>query len=311
MKCVSLIVGVGDVRSSANITSDAYVSAVTPSTSGIYGGAKLTIDGHGFSSNVSEVQVNVGSRPCPVVESSESEIRCVVPPRGNGSNTANIQITSHNIPFPSSFSLNYSQGITPNITSISPPLGSGAQSLVITGNRFVGVGQTEVTVGETPCNITSRAMTSITCTIGRTLPAGNHSVTVNVEEVGDSNENVIYRHDLTINTVTPPEGGYGGGLRSSVIGNGFDGDDVRVSVCNRSCLSEQIVSNEELVCVTPPLTMVSGNTLCNMTVVVDGIQKETTFTYKQNLTATVTGVGPNRGGTGGGTLITINGTNFP
>jgi hypothetical protein len=305
------MVGIGNVDSLVNITSDAFVSTVTPSTSSIYGGAKLTIDGHGFSSNISEVQVNVGSNPCPVIESSESEIQCIVPPQGNGPNTANIQITSHTISFPSSFSLNYSRGITPNISSISPPLGSGAQSLVITGNNFVGVGQTEVTVGETPCNVTSRSMASITCIIGPTLPAGNHSVTVNVEQVGDSNENVMYRHDLTITTVTPAEGGYGGGLESSIIGNGFNGTDVSVTVCNRSCLSENIVSNEELICVTPPLTMVSGNTLCNMTVVVDGIKKETAFTYKQNLTATITGVGPNRGGTGGGTLITINGTNFP
>lgn len=305
------ILGVGDVDSLLNITSEAFISTVTPLTTGIHGGAKLTIDGHGFSRNIDEVQVDVGLQPCPIIESSESEIRCTIPHQGNGPNTANIRIKSHNVSFPSSFNLTYNPSITPAISVISPTVGSGLQSLVITGTNFVGTGQTGVDVGETPCNITSRSMTSITCTIGRTLPAGNHTVNVNVEETGDSNENISYRHDLTIATVTPSEGSYGGGLESSIHGNGFNGTDVSVTVCNRPCLSERIVSNEELICVTPALTMVSGDTLCNMTVVVDGITEETGFTYKANLTSTVNSVSPNRGGTGGGTLITINGTNFP
>ncbi|CAF5126907.1 unnamed protein product, partial [Rotaria magnacalcarata] len=37
----------------------------------------------------------------------------------------------------------------------------------------------------------------------------------------------------------------------------------------------------------------------------------TYFIYKANLTASITSVSPVRGGTGGGTTITINGNNFP
>ena len=266
------------------------------------------MEGNGFSTNRSQVQINVGSSPCPVLEATESRVRCTIPPQTTNST---IQITSHQISFPSSFVLNYNSSITPNVSSVSPNSGSGLQTLIINGENLVGPGQTEITLGETPCNITSRASRSISCTVGPDLPAGNHSVRVNVEEVGDGNENVIYRHDLTVNSVTPPEGGYGGGLSGMILGNGFNGTSVSVSVCNRSCASVEVISNGRLICETPPMPMSSTNTLCNLTVEVDGIKKNTPFTYKANLTSTITSVGPNRGGTGGGTTITINGTNFP
>lgn len=294
-----------------NITSDAIITSIGPSTSSTYGGATLSIDGHGFSSNISDIQVTVGANRCPVTEASESEIECIIPPQGISPNIANINITSEQVNFPTPLTVNYSSAITPIITSISPTFGSNAQVLVLTGSHFIGPGQTYVTVGETSCNITSLSAGSITCIIGSTLSAGNHTVKVYVEEVGNSNENLIYTHDLSISNITPPEGGYGGGLTSVITGNGFNGTDVRVSVCNNPCLSVDVVSNERVECVTPPFPMTSGNTVCNMTVDVDGIQENTTFTYKANLTSTITSVGPNRGGTGGGTTITITGTDFP
>ncbi len=305
------ILDVGNVYSSLNITSDAFLSTATPLISSIYGGATLTIAGHGFSSNISQVQITIGSNSCPVIQTTESQIQCIIPAQGNSSNTANIHISSDQVSFPSSFILNYSNTITPNITSVSPTFGSNSQVLVLTGDNFVGTGQTNVTVGDTPCNVNSNSMRSITCTVDSSLPAGNHTVNVNVDEVGDSNDNVVYTQDLSITNVTPSEGGYGGGLSSTITGNGFNGTDVTVSICNNSCLSVQIVSNDQVTCVTPPLSMTPTDTLCNVTVGVDGISKNTAFTYKTNLTATVTSVSPSRGGTGGGTTITINGTDFP
>ena len=312
IECLDLFISdIGNIYSTLNITSDAYISTVAPLSSSIYGGATLTIDGHGFSNNISQIQVTIGSNSCPVVQATESRIQCTVPPQGNSPSLANISISSHQVSFPSAFVLNYSHAITPNITSVSPNFGSGSQNLVITGNNLVSSGQTNVKIGDTPCNISNRLITSITCTVGLDLPAGNHSVNVHVDDIGDSNEDIFYMQDLIIANVTPAEGGYGGGLSSTVLGNGFNGSGVSVRVCNKSCLSVQIVSNDELICETPPATMTSANTWCNMTVNVDGIQKETVFSYESNLTAMITSVSPNRGGTGGGTTIVINGTNFP
>ncbi|CAF4003686.1 unnamed protein product, partial [Rotaria magnacalcarata] len=308
---VGSIDGVGDAYSSANITSDAYISAVAPLTGSIHGGATLTIDGHGFSKNISSVQVNIDSNPCSVTETSDSQVKCTIPPQNNSTNTANITITSEQTLFPTSLTFSYNRTITPNISSVSPTLGSGSQVLHVTGNNLNSTRATSISVGNTPCNVSSHSMTSVTCTVSSDLPAGNHTVRVNIDDVGDSNDDVQYQHDLTVTNVTPSEGGYGGGVKSTINGNGFNRTNVNVSVCNISCVSVQIISNRQLNCETPPMPMTSASTLCNVSVKVDDIQKQTSFTYKSNLTATITSVAPNRGGTGGGTTIIINGTNFP
>ncbi|CAF4657274.1 unnamed protein product [Rotaria sp. Silwood1] len=308
---VGSIDGVGNAYSSLNITSEAIVATVTPLTSSVYGGATLTIVGHGFSNNISEIEVNVGTDSCPVTSTTSEKVECTIPPQRNNPNTANISISSHHISFPSSSLLTYDRAITPNISSVSPTFGSNSQNLVISGNNFAGSAQTNVTVGKTECTVNSRSMVSVACTVGSDLPAGHHEVTVHVDGVGDSNSDISYTQDLSITSITPSEGSYGGGLPSTILGNGFNGTNVTVSVCSRACLSKEIVSNGQLICVTPEISSTVASTACNLTVSVDGISKNALFTYRANLTATVTSVSPARGGTGGGTTITINGTNFP
>ncbi len=48
-----------------------------------------------------------------------------------------------------------------------------------------------------------------------------------------------------------------------------------------------------------------------MTVTENGQTANNTFSYKASLTPTITNSSPIRGGTGGGTVLTINGNNFP
>ena len=52
--------------------------------------------------------------------------------------------------------------------------------------------------------------------------------------------------------------------------------------------------------------------VCEVVATVRGVSRTKTsaYTYDASLVSTVTGVSPTRGGTGGGTLITISGTNF-
>ncbi|CAF4012065.1 unnamed protein product [Rotaria sp. Silwood2] len=310
-RIIGSIDDVGNIYSSLTITSEAFVSVIVPLTCSIYGGAILTIIGHGFSSNISQIQITIGSNVCPVVQAMDSQVQCIIPSRGNSSDAATILIVSHQVSFPSSFTLSYNETITPNITSVSPTFGNRSQVLVITGDNFVGNGQTSVTVGNTACIVSNYSIGSIACTVGLNLSAGHHVVTVHVDEIGNSNSDVFYTHDLFVTSATPSEGGYGGGLPVTILGYGFNGTDVTVNICNQSCSSVQIVSNVQLICVTPEVSMVEVNSSCNLTVTVNGISKNTLFTYKANLTAIVTSVSPTRGGTGGGTRITINGNNFP
>ena len=59
----------------------AKVSSVSPSTSGVMGGNRITITGSGFSIDKSVVKVIVAGSPCLVDLATRSRIECVLPPR--------------------------------------------------------------------------------------------------------------------------------------------------------------------------------------------------------------------------------------
>ena len=60
-----------------------------------------------------------------------------------------------------------------------------------------------------------------------------------------------------------------------------------------------------------PLKSVSAQT-CDVVVTVNGLSKtsSSSYTYDGGLTPTISGVSPPRGGTGGGTTLTISGSGF-
>jgi hypothetical protein len=285
------------------------VSSVSTTTSGIYGGSFLTINGNGFSSSTSNVQVTVGLNSCPIIQTTSSQIQCIIPAQGSSASSATIHITSNGINFPNTFSLAYSSTITPTVTSLNPTSGSAGETLTITGSNFVN-GTTSVSVGGISCTIISVSTTLITCTT-ESSAAGYQSVLVNVASVGKSNSNIQFQYALQVNNVTPSQGSYGGGQTITIFGDGFNGSNVAVTLCNQACQSVVIVSNTQLTCVTPAATFSLSDTTCNLTVTVGGLVQTTPYIYKSSLTATITSISPTRGGTGGGTTLTIIGTNFP
>jgi len=303
-----LFLGVGGVVSNAYMASIPAVSSVSPPTIGIYGGALLTITGNGFSSNLSSVSVSVGSSSCSVVSTSPNQIQCIAPAQGSSTSSA-VSITSNGIAFPSTLSVAYSSSITPIISSISPTFGTVSQSLTITGSNFVN-GQTSVEVGGVTCAVNTVSSTSITCTVGSS-PAGYQPVVVEVVSVGQSNSNIVFQYLLQVTSVTPSQGSYGGGQVLTVVGSGFSGSDVDVTICNQACQSVTIISNTQLTCITPAIIYSTSDTPCSLTVTVGEFSQSQSFVYRTNLTAIVTSVSPTRGGTGGGTTLTITGTNFP
>jgi hypothetical protein len=134
---------------------------------------------------------------------------------------------------------------------------------------------------------------------------------VNVQSIGKSNSNIQFQYTLQVYNATPSQGGYGGGQTITIFGDGFIGSNVAVSICSQICQSVTIVSNTELTCVTPSATISSSDTTCNITVTLGNLTQSTSYVYVRNLTAFVTSASPVRGGTGGGTTLTIVGTNFP
>jgi hypothetical protein len=301
---------VGSIRSNLYITSEAILLSASPTISSIYGGALMSISGNGFSNDTSKIQVNIGLNPCSLIRATHTLIQCITPAQGNSSDMVIITVLSnYNTIFPS-LSLNYSSELSPNVSSINVTSDNSSIILQISGYNFV-IGNTSVKLENSSCSIINLSLTSITCTISSSLGAGHHPVIVHVDGIGDSNSDILYTSNLVVSSVSPVEGGYGGGLSVTVIGEGFNTSNIDVKVCNRTCLSVRVVSNNELICITPNVSIGAVNNACNLTVTVDDMSGNTEFTYRTNLTPIITSVSPIRGGTGGGTIITITGTRFP
>jgi hypothetical protein len=304
-----LLIGVGTVLSSSTLTSVAAISSVSPTSGSIYGGAVLAINGNGFANSASNIQVLVGTSSCTIIQSTPGQVQCIVPAQGSGPSSATIHVVSYGITFPGSFTYTYNSSSTPTISSLSVTSGTSGQSLIISGSNFV-TSQTTVSIGGTPCAVSNVSSTSITCTVGSS-PAGNQPVVVSVSSVGNSNANIQFLYNLQVTSVSPSRGSYGGGQSVVVIGNGFNASSISVTVCGQACQSVTVSSNTQLTCVTPSATASSSDTSCNLTVTVGSASLSEPYVYAANLTATVTSVSPTRGGTGGGTTLTITGTNFP
>ena len=318
MVCQSLVhsthtisfIGIGNMESSITITGEDRLFNVSHRTSSIYGGAILTIIGYGFSRYSNNTIVQVGSNICPIIQTTMTEIQCRIPPQENNTDLANITIRSNNVLFRSSFSLNYSLTRTPIIVSVTLISNASSGILQINGSNFDN-GNVNVKVGNSFCSVNSSSATSITCAISSSLSAGHHPVVVNVDTMGDSNANISYTHELVVSNVAPMEGGYGGGLQVTVSGRGFNTSNVNVSICDQICTSVTILSNNALTCRTPKMLVSQMVVSCNLTVSVEDLNQSTLFIYRDNLTAIITSIEPSQGGTGGGTKVIINGTNFP
>ncbi|CAF0883351.1 unnamed protein product [Rotaria sordida] len=302
--------GVGNTNTLPSVISTVFLSGVSPTTSGIYGGILLSIIGTGFSSDIEQIQVTIASNLCSIVRTTTNEIQCIIPAQGDSSNPATIYIVSNGITVTLPSSIYYNATITPNVTSVEPTSGSAWQILNITGENFVN-GQTSVRVGNIPCVITSLSTTSITCTLTLSTATGHYPVVVHVNTSGDSNSDVFFFSELSLTNITPAQGSYGGGLQVTVVGDGFNGTNINVTICNQTCSSVVVLSNTELACITPALAPVGINTSCNLTVTIDSISSSIPFLYTSDLTAKLVSVSPTRAGTGGGTILTINGDNFP
>jgi hypothetical protein len=246
---------------------------------------------------------------CSIVQTTPGQVQCRVPAQGSNVSPATIHIVSSGVTFPGSNTFIYSLGSTPTISSVSPTSGTAGQILTISGANFVN-GQTSVSIGGTTCAVVSVSSTSVTCTVSSS-PAGSQPVVVSVTSTGISNADIQFQYALLVTSAAPSRGGYGGGQIVTVTGDGFNTSSISVTICSQACQSVSVLSNTQLTCSTPSQTISSSDQSCTLIVTVGSLTQSTSYVYQANLTATVASASPTRGGTGGGTTLTITGTGFP
>ena len=302
-----------------NVTSQAALTSISPTQGSLHGGLTLTINGNGFDPRVRATDVTIGQMPCRIVNVTTSVIKCKTSAQQEGSYLVTVTTNGHS--FPTS-SFGTTTASTPVITSITPSDGKSGESITIQGTGFeTDSSNNHIQIGKTACEVTSSTSTSITCTL-LAKPAGTYPLMLNVVGKGYAAFDKNFTYQLNIDSVTPNESGFGGGKVITIKGSGFS-QGAMVNICGNpgEIVKEFVVTDTTIQCEVPPKAQSSpgDDDQCELVVEISnptnnpGMIKQTlpsAYTYKDDLTSTITAVTPARGGTGGGVTVTITGTGF-
>jgi large repetitive protein len=199
----------------------------------------------------------------------------------------------------------------PSLTGVAPALGTrgGGTVLALTGTGFLA-GAT-VTIGGAPAvGVVVNSANSITATTPAGTPGNALIVVTNTDGQSTTLSGAFTYQEWppTVGGVVPIAGGSLGGTSITISGTGFlAGATARIG--GTPATSVVVVNATTITAVTPP------HTAGLVDVVVTNIDTQSgtlpgSFTYNAAPSPTVTSASPTTGTTGGGTAVTITGTNF-
>jgi hypothetical protein len=276
------------------------VSSVSPSSGTSLGGTAVTITGANFEAGAA---VTIGGTPATnVVMVSGTEITATTPAGIAGPATVTVTVNQQS----GSLASGFTYVLIPTVTSVSPNSGAtvGGTAVTITGTNFA-TGATVTFGGAAATNVVAVSATQITAT----TPAGSAgAVTVTVTVGGQSGglaNGFTYVIIPTVTSVSPSGGPTTGGTAVTITGTNF-ATGATVTFGGTAATSVVVVSGTQITATTP--TGSAGPV--TVTVTLNGQSGSLANGFIYTLPPTVTGVSPNTGPTGGGTAVTITGTNF-
>jgi hypothetical protein len=287
-------------------------TSITPAGGTTAGGTDVTITGTFFQDGAT---VQIGNATClNVIVVSPTEITCRTSSRSVG--VVDVVVTNPDQQTGTdAAAYTYANPVVVGSVTANNGLITGSSTVVVNGNNFV-TGMT-VTFGGNTCTVTGNTATTINCTTPAGTSPGSVDVTVtNPDGQTDTlTDGFTYVENPTITGISPGVGSTTGTDNSgnpvtvTITGTNFFTGGATVTLSGTICTGVTVNSSTELTC-----TLQSG-AAGNGPVVVTNLDGDNTsgslangFSYVAP--PTITGVSVANGPAEGGTLLTINGTNF-
>ncbi len=264
----------------------------------------LVINGAGFRTGVS---VTIGGLACNVTVVVDAQISCETP-IALSEGTKNVVITN-----PSGQSITLSNVLyfnSPlNLSLVSPSSGpvSGGNSISLSGTGFYA-GMT-ITIGGVGCNSINVVSTNLASCSPAAGAAGVQDVVLGLTGPVQTSTLVgayTYRAAPTITAISPNSGSTTGNTLVTITGANFTAGAVP-RFNGTSCTSISFVDSTSITCRTPARSAGLVNVLVANP---DGQTTPTPVTYTYNAPPAITSITPTFGAVLGGTVVTINGSNF-
>eukprot|EP00117_Sycon_ciliatum_P037364 scpid335/ scgid27970/ Fibrocystin-L; Polycystic kidney and hepatic disease 1-like protein 1 len=328
--------------SSLQFNVQLVLAGVSPPSGSLAGGTTVTLTGTSFAHVHSNIRVTFGSKLASVIMANTTHIQVLSPQVSHSTDTSEpVKLEISSTSATSSFAYSSSKTLTistfnipqttPGIVTFVTDKQSSVASLSIKMQVVPAAPSSMVcTVPDIQIPVVSQGGTAI----GGNLPplqVGAYALNVYVDEWGlavwpSAGDNQI-TVPLVVTDMSPKLISHGGGERITITGSGFPGDCLAsersgtvlftVHVCSVECkVVKQNSSHIE--CLSPDSPTArnsasrdfSADVSCPVTVQVDGNRADSpsNITYSAAKTSIVTSVSPRRGGTAGGTTLTLTGT---
>lgn len=307
----------------ASVIFQHTILTMSPTVGSFAGGTHLTFTGYGLDVSSLKVIFDV-SIDCPVVEQSYSRLICT-PPSDTLDRTSSTSypVLVVDSTYPEWFQqlgnyprkeFSYEIGSTPEIINISPnelqskdstvtiigtKLGYDSSMIIVKFGNFVGATSSvnDIGGGKSEINV-----------LVSSLPAGNHDISVYVNNTGDGYMNSSVSRTIlskkVVDQITPSSGSIYGETEIRISGFGFFAGNMTVQFQNKQCVIKS-TTGTEIVCTTPPIpdgtvaAVIEGNSQ---------VFPSINFEFSTGASPTITSITPSNGK--GGDHITLSGTFF-
>ena len=295
------------------ITAAPTVTAVNASSGSSGGGSVVTITGTNFTGATA---VTFGGNPATNVTVINSTTINALTPSGTAGSVA-VAVTTPAGTGTGANLFTYLAQSPPTVTAIGPNGGSianggttaGGTQVTITGTNFTGA--TSVTIGGTAANfVTVLSSTSITAVTPAHAPGAVNVVVTTPAGAGTGTNLFTYIAPApTVTGISAASGSTAGGTHVTIAGTNFTGA-TSVTIGGNTPTAVTFVSSTSITATTPAHAAGAANVVVTTPAGTGTGTNLFTYIAPVSVLPTVTTVTPSKGPPGGGTSVTITGSNF-